>query len=133
MSISQEVISEKIREDFDPFVWEGLVSLDGDDVDPTPVTIMRDTCCAQCMILEGQCPFAPKSATSESVLVQGIGMNIISYDLFEVSDDKRGDDGDPSLGLENIFMARLDEMGDLPFLGGAKVTHLTMCSVVMVM
>ena len=31
---SQEVRSEKIREDFEPFVLEGLVSLDGDDVNP---------------------------------------------------------------------------------------------------
>ena len=47
----KDVESEKIREDFEPFVLEGLVSLDSDKVDPEPVKIMRDTCCAQSMIL----------------------------------------------------------------------------------
>ena len=43
----KDVESEKVREDFQPFVLEGLVSLDSDKVDPKPVKIMRDTCCTQ--------------------------------------------------------------------------------------
>ena len=40
----KNVEPEKVREDFEPFVLEGLVSLD--KFDPKPVKIMRDTCCA---------------------------------------------------------------------------------------
>ena len=42
----KDVGSEKIREDFEPFVLEGLLSLDSDKVDPKPIKIMRDTRCA---------------------------------------------------------------------------------------
>ena len=35
--------SENIREDFEPFVLEGSVSLNSDEVDPKPIKIMRDT------------------------------------------------------------------------------------------
>ena len=79
-----KVRSEKIREDFEPFVLEGLVSLDGDNVNPTPVKIMRDTCCAQFMISEGSLHFSTKSATGESVLIQGIGMNIVNVSLHKL-------------------------------------------------
>ena len=39
----KDVESENIREDFEPFVLEGSVSLDSDKVDPNPIKIMRDT------------------------------------------------------------------------------------------
>ena len=57
----KDVESENIREDFEPFVLEGSVSFDGDKVDPKPIKIMRDTCCAQSMILEGPLPFCKVS------------------------------------------------------------------------
>ena len=60
------------------------MSLDGEDVDPTPVKILRDTCCAQSMILEGSLPFSAESATGESVLIQCIGMNIINVPLHKI-------------------------------------------------
>ena len=40
--------------------------------------------------------------------------------LCEVSDDNKGHDSVPSLGLENSFMARLDERGHLHSLGETK-------------
>ena len=52
----KDVQSENVRKDFEPFVLEGSVSLDSDNVNPKPIKIMRDTCCAQSMILEGSCP-----------------------------------------------------------------------------
>ena len=51
------------------------MSLDGNDVNQIPVKIMCDSCCAQSITLEGSLPFSAKSATDESVLIQGIGMN----------------------------------------------------------
>ena len=81
----KDVESEKVREDFGPFVLEGLVSLDSDKVDPKPVKIMRDTCCAQSMILERSLPFSEVSATGENVLIQGIGMDVISVPLHKIN------------------------------------------------
>ena len=60
------------------------MSLNGDNVNTTPVKIMRDTCCAQFMILEGSLPFSTKSATGESMLIQGIGMNIMNVLLHKM-------------------------------------------------
>ena len=74
----KDVETEEIREDFEPFVLEGSVSLDSDKVDPKPIKIMRHTCCALSMILEGSLPFSKVSATGKNVLIQGTGMDIIS-------------------------------------------------------
>ena len=81
----KDVESEKIREDFEPFVLEGSVSLEGDEFDPKPIKIMRETCCAQSMILERSLPFTEMSATRENVLIQGIGMDNISVPLHKMN------------------------------------------------
>ena len=81
----KDVESENIREDFEPFVLEGSVSLDNNKVDPKPIKIMRDTCCAQSMILEGSLPFSEVSATGENALIQGIGMDIVSVPLHRIN------------------------------------------------
>ena len=47
--------------------------------------IMRDTCCAQSMILEGSLPLSEVSATGENVLIQCIGMDIISVPLHMIN------------------------------------------------
>ena len=46
---------------------------------------MHDTCCAQSMILERSLPFSGVSATGENVLIQGIGMDIISVPLHRIN------------------------------------------------
>ncbi|PIK60809.1 hypothetical protein BSL78_02290 [Apostichopus japonicus] len=83
----KDVESEKIREDFEPFVLEGSVSLESDKVDPKPIKIMRDTCCAQSMILEGSLPFSEVSATGTVIVgvrpelpVKGVSM-LLGNDL----------------------------------------------------
>ena len=81
----KDVKSENIREDFEPFVLEGSVSLDSDKVDSKPIKIMRDTCCTQSMILEWSLPFSEVSATGENVLIQDIGMDIISVPLHRIN------------------------------------------------
>ena len=67
---------------FEPFVFEGFVSL-SDDSSPQPIKIMRDTCCAQSMILEGTLSFDENSSTGISALIRGIRMEIISVPLPE--------------------------------------------------
>ena len=81
----KDVESEKIREDVDPFVLEGSISLVGDEVDPKPIKTMRDTCCAQSMILERSLPFSEMSVTADNVLIQGIGMDVISVPLHKMN------------------------------------------------
>ena len=46
---------------------------------------MRDTCCAQSMILERSLPFSEVSATWENVLIQGICMDFISVPLHKIN------------------------------------------------
>ncbi len=77
--------TDKVREDFKPFVLEGFVSLSGDDVSPKPIKIMRDTCCAQSMILEDALPFDIESSTGTNALIQGIGMDCISVPLHKMN------------------------------------------------
>ena len=74
--------TEKVREDFKPFVFEGSVSLD--DV-VKPIKIMRDTCSAQSLMLEGTLPFSEVSSTGTFALIQGIGMEIINVPLHKVN------------------------------------------------
>ena len=88
--ISQEikpnqVESEKVREDFEPFVIEGEISLDNEEDSLKSIKIVRDTCCGQSMILEGSLPFSDATATGEHVLVEGIGMNIIKVPLHKMN------------------------------------------------
>ena len=78
----KDVESEKVREDFELIVLEGLVSLDSDKVDPKPVKIMRDTCCAQAMILEGHCPLVRWVQQGRML---GIGMDVISVPLHKIN------------------------------------------------
>tara|TARA_B110000881_G_C18480047_1_gene466013 strand:+ start:107 stop:553 length:447 start_codon:yes stop_codon:yes gene_type:complete len=76
--------SEKVCEDFEPFVIEEFVSL-SDDKNHRPIKIMRDTCCSQSMILESALPFDENSSTGTSALIQGIGMEIINVPLYKIN------------------------------------------------
>ena len=75
--------TEKVSENFEPFVLEGVVSL-GDDKNQQPIKIMRDTGCAQSMILARTLPFDENSSTGLSALIQGVGMEIINIPLHEI-------------------------------------------------
>ena len=56
-----------------------------DDKNHQPIKIMRDTCCAQSIILAGTLPFDENSSTETSVLIQGIGMEIIKVPLHKIN------------------------------------------------
>ena len=64
---------------------KGLISLDSDEVDPKAkrscVTLVVHSQC----FLEGSLPFSEVSATGENVLIQGIGMDIISVPLHKMN------------------------------------------------
>ena len=70
-----------MSEEFEPFVFEGFVSLN-DSSTPQPIKIVRDTCCGRSVILEGPLPFNEDSA-ADVALIQGIGMEVINVPLHQ--------------------------------------------------
>ncbi|XP_036003896.1 uncharacterized protein LOC118566311 [Fundulus heteroclitus] len=69
---------------FKPFVTQGFVSLTGDPKDELTVKILRDTGGSQTIIREGILPLSGKSSCQSSVVVQGIGMNVVSTPLHNI-------------------------------------------------
>ncbi|XP_058618173.1 uncharacterized protein LOC131531435 isoform X3 [Onychostoma macrolepis] len=62
---------------------EGRVCLVGEE--EIPVKILRDTGSMDSFILESVLPFSSQSHTGESVLIRGIGLNVLSVPLHKVS------------------------------------------------
>ncbi len=64
---------------YSPFITEGRVSLVGEK--EIPVKILRDTGSMDSFILESVLPFSSQSHTGESVLIRGIGLNVLGNGL----------------------------------------------------
>lgn len=79
-----EVGFSEVREDFRPFVIEGKISLVGDDKNSKPVKMMRDTACAQTLILASALPFSEKSYTNSDVLIQSVNMEYSRVPLHQI-------------------------------------------------
>ena len=75
----------EVSEEFKPFVISGQVSLTDNEANPQPITIMRDTGCAQTLILEDALPFSEKSATKTDVLIKGVGMEFSKVPLHQIN------------------------------------------------
>ena len=58
---------------FQPFIFDGSVSLANDSTKSTPIRILRDTGSSQSLILADTLPFSPWSYTGAQALIQGIG------------------------------------------------------------
>ncbi|KAI3355662.1 hypothetical protein L3Q82_004257 [Scortum barcoo] len=69
---------------FQPFVFDGLVSLTGEPNDQKPVRILRDTGGSQSVILSDVLPFSSKSACGYSTVLSGIEMGYIPRPLHRV-------------------------------------------------
>uniref|UniRef100_A0A8C1I8K6 Gypsy retrotransposon integrase-like protein 1 n=1 Tax=Cyprinus carpio TaxID=7962 RepID=A0A8C1I8K6_CYPCA len=70
--------------DYAPFITYGHVSMIGTEV-KIPVTILRDTGASESFILEDVLPFSFLSDTGTSVLVRGIGLDVMSVPLHRVT------------------------------------------------
>ena len=70
---------------YEPFIFEGFVSLTGDDASRCPVRVLRDTGAAQSFILSDVLPFSKDTYCGSSVLVQGIEMGVVSVPLHFVN------------------------------------------------
>lgn len=66
--------------DYSPFVTDGFLSLGGTD-QKVPVKILRNTGASESYVLESVLPFSTVTDTSNCVLVQGIGLNVLSVPL----------------------------------------------------
>ena len=74
----------EVSDDFKPFVMQGHVSLIGDETNLQPIVIMRDTGCAQTLILEDALPLSEKSYTNTDVLIKGVGMEYSKVPLHKI-------------------------------------------------
>ncbi len=69
--------------DYAPFISYGHVSFVGKET-KVPVTILRDTGASESFILQDVLPFSFLSDTGTSVLIKGIGLNVLSVPLHKI-------------------------------------------------
>ena len=61
-----------VMKSFQPFIFDGCVSLADDSSTSTPIRILRDTGSSQSLILADTLPFSSSSYTGAHVLIQGV-------------------------------------------------------------
>ena len=66
---------------YDPFIFNGLVSLTGEPKDQKPIRILRDTGASQSFLLADVLPWSDMSSCGTNVVVQGIEMGFVSVPL----------------------------------------------------
>uniref|UniRef100_UPI00358F6446 uncharacterized protein isoform X1 n=1 Tax=Myxine glutinosa TaxID=7769 RepID=UPI00358F6446 len=66
-------VRNRPQKSYQPFIYEGFVSPEGDSTNPRPVRVLRDTGAHQSLMLEGILPLSESTATGDSVRLQGIG------------------------------------------------------------
>ncbi|CAJ1087392.1 uncharacterized protein LOC118469438 [Xyrichtys novacula] len=69
---------------FEPFIFDGYVSLTGETADQCPVRILRDTGGSQSVILASALPFSEKSFCGYTVALQGIEMGYVPQPVHTV-------------------------------------------------
>ena len=77
--------SDSTMEIFEPFMFNGFVSLSGDNCPPTPIKILRDTGASQSLILADILPFSEKTSSGTSVLIQGVECGTVNIPLHHVN------------------------------------------------
>ena len=77
------VESSIVPEEYRPFISHGCVSF-LDALNRKLVTILRDTGASQSLILDGLLPFSSQSATSVTVLLQGVKLGAFHVPLHKI-------------------------------------------------
>ncbi len=99
---------------YSPFITEGRVSLVGEK--EIPVKILRDTGSIDSFILESVLLFSSQSHTGESVLIRGIGLNVLSVPLHKVRLQSELNQGEvvmgvrPALPIEGVHIILGNEL-----------------------
>ena len=81
---SVENNAEYSNDEYKPFISEGLVSLVGDESSAKPVCVLRDTEVSQSLLHEGVLPLSKSTYTGSNVLLQGVGLEVVSVSLHVV-------------------------------------------------
>ncbi len=85
MSLEEnESISYLSESTFEPFIYDGIVSLTEASSEMKRIRILRDTGAAQSFILQSALPFSEQSSCGSSVLVQVIDLTVIKAPLHQV-------------------------------------------------
>ena len=66
---------------YEPFISDGLVSLNSDFAQSTPIKILRDTGASQSFILAETLAFSEKTSSGTSVIIQGVKCEFINVPL----------------------------------------------------
>ncbi|KAK0145216.1 Retrovirus-related Pol polyprotein from transposon 412 [Merluccius polli] len=83
---------------YHPFVSNGFVSLEGSDK-KVPVNILRDSGALDSFILESVLPFSSDSDTGGWTVVKGMGLNVLTVPIHNVSLSSNLVKGEVSLGV----------------------------------
>lgn len=77
----------KCCDGYEPFTFEGWVSLIGNPEVKKPVHVLRDTGASQSFLLDGVLPLSDETACGSNVIVQGIEMGYVGVPLHQVQID----------------------------------------------
>lgn len=69
--------NDTLDECFEPFTFDGFVSLGCDPADQRPVRILRDTACSQTVILSSVLPFSNQSTCGYGSVLRGVEMGYL--------------------------------------------------------
>lgn len=84
--------------DYSPFITYGHVSIVGEET-KVPVTILRDTGASESFFLQDVLPFSSLSDTGSSVLIRGIGLNVLSSLLHKIMLSSQRVSGEVVIGV----------------------------------
>ena len=73
--------TDSVMEIYEPFLSDGIVSLNSDYAQSTPIKILRDTGASQSLILADTLPFSEKTSSGTSVLIQGVECGFVNVPL----------------------------------------------------
>ena len=88
--------------DFSPFITDGFVSLVG-QTEKVPVKVLRDTGAFGTFVVGSVLPFSPASDTGEVMLVQGIGMEVLTAPIHEMILDSELVKGTVTVGVRHLL------------------------------
>ena len=92
--------SDKIKEEYLPFVSEGFVSICGDSQQqPVKIKMLRDTGATQSLLLESVLPLSEQTSTGANVLIQGVECGYISVPLHKIYIKSDLVSGDVTVGI----------------------------------
>ena len=80
-SSSDGLLCVESNEEYRPFIYDGLVSLVGEESNAKPIRVLRDTGASQSILLEGVLPLSESTYTGGNVLLQGVELGVLSVPL----------------------------------------------------